>query len=358
VYEEDLHFPRNRAELYERGVETLLNKWDTSRQIKRDEKYKQLSLVRKKQLLAHLAWPTFRVNQYFIRAATLEEHIRAYLANLPGSKPEDLEVDARDVLQAMEANHGLIVQRAQGIYSFSHLTFQEFFTACYVRDHQAEALPVMVHEGLLERRWRETFLLTTNLLPDAGQLFILLNQAKDKQLKECTMLNTYLTTLYNITSISDSRRVVLLGALISCIYPILKQPFSRTEEHKYKSGGMILHNIMSLHITYDKDIFIIKINDFLFFNRLFNDNGELKSVIDTPDKEIVTVLRDGRFLIGERNYPIMPLDDNASMMLSNYIGCCARIAECLDTESYISKDLRKEIEAGLFMPILEEEDTE
>jgi len=33
------------------------------------------------------------------------------------------------VLKSIEAQHGLLVERGREIYSFSHLTFQEYFTA-------------------------------------------------------------------------------------------------------------------------------------------------------------------------------------------------------------------------------------
>ena len=38
------------------------------------------------------------------------------------------------VLKAIEAQHGIFSQRAQRIYSFAHLTFQEYFTAQYIAD--------------------------------------------------------------------------------------------------------------------------------------------------------------------------------------------------------------------------------
>jgi predicted NACHT family NTPase len=34
-----------------------------------------------------------------------------------------------DILKSIEAQHGLLVERSRGIYSFSHLTFHEYFTA-------------------------------------------------------------------------------------------------------------------------------------------------------------------------------------------------------------------------------------
>ncbi len=49
TYEETLHFPQRRVEIYEEAVDALLKKWDSRRRIRRgEEPYKQLSLGRKR----------------------------------------------------------------------------------------------------------------------------------------------------------------------------------------------------------------------------------------------------------------------------------------------------------------------
>ena len=54
-------------------------------------------------------------------------------------------MDSEVVLKALEAQHGLLVERARGIYSFSHLTFQEYFTAReVVNNSAAQALEKLV----------------------------------------------------------------------------------------------------------------------------------------------------------------------------------------------------------------------
>jgi predicted NACHT family NTPase len=90
-----------------------------------------LNLCRKKHLLAFVAAITFDRGDYFFEKNTVQQLIADYLANLPDatSDPVNFESDSEVVLKAIEAQHGLLVERARGIYSFSHLTFQEYFTA-------------------------------------------------------------------------------------------------------------------------------------------------------------------------------------------------------------------------------------
>ena len=85
----------------------------------------------KKDLLSQIALTTFERGDYFFKQKQLEQYISDYIRNLPDAQngPEALQLDSEMVLKSIEAQHGLLVERAQKIYSFSHLTFQEYFTA-------------------------------------------------------------------------------------------------------------------------------------------------------------------------------------------------------------------------------------
>jgi len=166
-FEESSEFPQSRAELYERGLNILLSKWDGQRRIKRDEVYKRLPIKRKESLLGQLAMQTFERGEYFFRQRVAERHIGQYIQNLPdvSTDPEALLVDSHAVLKAIEAQHGLLTERATDIYSFSHLTFHEYFTAKSILDTtepmaQTAALNALVSH-IAEKRWREVFLLVT-----------------------------------------------------------------------------------------------------------------------------------------------------------------------------------------------------
>jgi predicted NACHT family NTPase len=54
--------------------------------------------------------------------------IEEYLQGVPGLEEPDGEL----VLGAMEGQHGIFVERARRIHSFSHLTLQEYFAALYI----------------------------------------------------------------------------------------------------------------------------------------------------------------------------------------------------------------------------------
>lgn len=118
-FEDSGDFPSDRAELYNRAIHTLLRKWDSKRGIVRDEVYKKLSIRHKEDLLSEVAWKTFERKDYFFKQRNVEEYISYYIRNLPEAKtdPEALRIDSEAVLKSIEAQHGLLVERARGIYS-------------------------------------------------------------------------------------------------------------------------------------------------------------------------------------------------------------------------------------------------
>ncbi len=181
VFQAKADFPSNRAKLYEEGMEIMLRKWDETRGIQRDEVYRNLNFSRKQHLLAFVAATTFDNGDYFFEKNTVQQLIADYLANLPDgtSDPVQLEIDSEVVLKAIEAKHGLLVERARGIYSFSHLTFQEYFTAKAIVDsYEANSLEKLVIH-ITDKRWREVFFLAVGMLPKADDLLLLMKQQVD-----------------------------------------------------------------------------------------------------------------------------------------------------------------------------------
>ncbi|MHC5831473.1 MAG: NACHT domain-containing protein, partial [Nostoc sp.] len=74
---------------------------------------------------------TFKRGDYFFKQNKAEQYIIEYIRNLADVDidPEILQLDSERLLKSIEYQHGLLIERAKGIYSFSHLTFHEYFTA-------------------------------------------------------------------------------------------------------------------------------------------------------------------------------------------------------------------------------------
>ena len=167
VFEETGEIPARRHELYEEATDALLVEWDASRLIARDPIYEGLSFDHKKGLLAHIAFKTFEKGDYFLPEKEVISLIEAYLKLILGLE----KTDGKKILQAMEAQHGIFVERARRIHSFSHLTLQEYFAAQYIVDNEKRGMvtQLMTHVG--DDRWREVFKLTAGMLDNATEFF-------------------------------------------------------------------------------------------------------------------------------------------------------------------------------------------
>jgi hypothetical protein len=91
-----------------------------------------------------------------------------------GEEDVDGELDAEAVLHSMEAQHGLLIERAKGIYSFSHLTIHEYFAARQLLLDHSQSIEYHRGQTLLphavDPAWREVWLLVVDMLSDADIL--------------------------------------------------------------------------------------------------------------------------------------------------------------------------------------------
>jgi predicted NACHT family NTPase len=186
VFQEKSVFPTKRFKLYQEGLDILLVRWDRARGIQRDTTYQNLSLSDKIKLLSQIAATTFDKGNYFFEKTEVLHIISDYLLTLPNNNqdPETLLLDSEAVLKAIEVQHGLLVEKAKGIYSFSHLTFQEYLTARKIvassnNEILEQSLQLLITH-ICEPQWREVILLTAGMLPTADRLLLQMKQQIDK----------------------------------------------------------------------------------------------------------------------------------------------------------------------------------
>jgi predicted NACHT family NTPase len=172
AFDDGMEFPTSRVELYEDAIETLLKRWDTTRQIKRDVVYRELTYKKKKKLLQELAYSTYTSKKYFFKKREAIGLISSFVDRL-GTGIDNLELDSEVILKSIEAQHGLITERAYNIYSFSHLTFQEYFTAAYIcQNTNFDGRNKLIDNHIRDSRYREVFLLVVGLLDQADDFLL------------------------------------------------------------------------------------------------------------------------------------------------------------------------------------------
>lgn len=181
VFKSAADFPDNLTDICKKAVNLLLVQWDEARGIKRDPIYRDFSLLHKVKLLSHIAAVCFVQGNNFFPETKMRQLIADYLRQLPnGTTDADaLELESTAVLQAIVSQHGLLIEKARGIYSFSHLIFQEYFTAReVVTNINSQSISEIVNH-LSENRWRQIFLLSVEMLQSADNFLWLMKQKID-----------------------------------------------------------------------------------------------------------------------------------------------------------------------------------
>jgi len=190
-------FPSNRAEFYRQILDLLLMRWDEVRGISRNTAALHLSLLHKIKLLSYLAANTFTQGNYFQSEAKLRHLITNYLQQIPNTPTdvEALELESASVLKAIEIHHGLIIERARGIYSFSHVSLQKYLTAReIVSNINAQTLPEFLNH-LSDKQWREVFLLSAGISKPADELLVAMQQKINDLAAKSDKLSAFLNCL-------------------------------------------------------------------------------------------------------------------------------------------------------------------
>ncbi|MDZ8221879.1 NACHT C-terminal helical domain 2-containing protein [Nostoc sp. ChiVER01] len=176
VYDASQDLPKNRATLYSKALDILLEKWAAGKRIQTDPIYRQLGIDLERIMLAEIAYHSFKSQQLFLSHQELVSQIKEFLHNNDNA-PKDLDAEA--VLDAIAIQQGILVERARNIYSFSHLTLQEYLTAQYVDDHRQ--IEKLVTEHLIDEHWKNVFLLVAGLIRGgADDLMLLMEKEAQK----------------------------------------------------------------------------------------------------------------------------------------------------------------------------------
>jgi predicted NACHT family NTPase len=90
---------------------------------------------------------------FVFKSDTFAEQISKFLEIKIRFKYQSDEIieTAEGVFKAIEAQHGLLVERADGIWSFSHLTFQEYFTTKWLLELPRDLLS----QKIFNKGWQE-----------------------------------------------------------------------------------------------------------------------------------------------------------------------------------------------------------
>ncbi len=332
AFEQTLEFPKNRAELYKEALDALLKKWDSSRYIKRDQIYQDLSLKRKESLFSRIAEKTFKENKYFLPKRYLENQISNFIINIPTANASSLDIESEVILKAIEAQHGIFVERAKNIFSFSHLTFQEYYTAKYIVDNlNKKPLKNIVTKYLTNDRWREVFLLIAGMLDEADDFILLVSKQINNIIKEDELL-ALMRELNRIHLKPTPYPAALMKAMI--IYNSLT---------KGGSGIRITDDVVDYdpELQFSREIVLklFKCSNYIVSESDSTLNDQTRSKMRNLKRSIKRVKSNSEHLDLDSE---MVISNIRSYKLKDFFKATILLIDCLSSEIYINKKNRED----------------
>jgi len=199
VHRDRVKLPDRRAELYAEAVDVLLGKWDEARGV--EEIYilddQPFDTGDRRLLLQSIALKMHEAQKKEIEARDLREQLKGEFKSMTSSARIAVQAVER-FLAVIQERTGLLVEAGQGIYRFSHLTFQEYLAALAMlaRDDYVEYTLKYVPETW----WREAILL------EIGQLSTQSRERTTGLIQQIANLNTEPAPYYNLVLALEALR--------------------------------------------------------------------------------------------------------------------------------------------------------
>jgi hypothetical protein len=161
LWNQSYSFPSNISSLYQKAIHVVLEENVLKYQLIDNEKENSLSTDILDLLLTEIAYKGFALRQTFLPFAVVTEHVQSALAICTDSI-QKLEVDfVFKVLQQLGICK-IITAGSSSHFVFSHITFQEYFVARYVYNHNK--VKQLVPNHLSDRRWQNVFLFLAGMM--------------------------------------------------------------------------------------------------------------------------------------------------------------------------------------------------
>jgi hypothetical protein len=333
VFQQKQAFYSKRSKLYEEGLELLLERWDKSREIERDEIYRDLSVERKRSLLSYLAVKKFEQEQYVLFE---QAEIEGYIGEFLGIGVRE----SRGVLRAIEAQHGLLIERSQKVWSFSHLTFQEYLAAKQI---SAGHVYEKFIRHIVDIAWHEVFLLATDMVENST-IFVEFMHSKIQDMStQDENLQQALKWAYDKSISINGYKPAARRAFCYAVYPAFRSDrpssYFRDEDHNLRQvcGVRLTAECLDLDLACSIDLeFSEELQASINADYALNLNRDLAT-------DLTNLLR-----ITQSD---LQTNDNILNELQNYYRANKLLIDCLNGVHDISTYVREEIEGTLLLPM-------
>jgi predicted NACHT family NTPase len=385
VFGDSGDFPRRRADLYKEGVEIFLKKWDAKRDIQRDEFDKKLDLRQREDLLCSVAFQTFLREEKDIEQSKIELYISEFIQKLKDvdAHPDVLRMDSESVLKTIQSDHGLLVEKSRGYYSFSHLTLHEYFAAKEISSTSHSTTLKDIYDALKRNfsnpQWREVFLLTVELLKDASDLVLELKKDIDFQLAGDPELQGFLQWVQEkSSSISTPHQTSVVRAFYYGLSLNIEHDLGKIAQNfDHRTcldfeldqalidllNAALAKAVVDLRAYLEPALRLAKSKNIELVNELQKLNERLPDVFRNSSEERKQWKKSNgeQWVIDLRNTmtknrnigQTLNFDPRQERLLKNHYKSNLFLVECLETSYYVDRETRELIEETFLLPFEE-----
>ena len=171
IHRYEAYLPRDRHQLYNRAVETLLTNWDANKET--DYKW-PLEYIKRDAVRRIMEQLAYWIHSYgsagdaeggtLIDRDELIHQLGRFIAEEASIKRYQAEAEAQRFLDHIRERTGLLNEQGQDCYAFVHKTFQEYLCAQEIKyradeEYDLELILTPIREHLHEPHWEEVLLL-------------------------------------------------------------------------------------------------------------------------------------------------------------------------------------------------------
>lgn len=162
IYQTEGKFILKKSELYGLIIDRVLKLWDVQKRL--ENKY---SLETKKSILKKIAYFLHSKRNLIMSFQEIEKLL------IQSNELVDSTLDLSELLEETCKRSGLLEKIEKDHYQFSHLSFQEYFTALYLVEISGNEV---IASNLIDPWWDNVFILYNNLVGDSSKLIQLIQE--------------------------------------------------------------------------------------------------------------------------------------------------------------------------------------